>query len=124
MQHSAYTVGDVVNLALGARAGGIDNFVRIPSLDPPLITCLLDSGVQGVMIPDVKTPDEVVHVVRGVKYPPTGERSIVLRYMHTDLQKLDAVEMTRRSNEQTLKNEGHLQESWLCQDRNILLGLK
>jgi len=54
------------------------------------------------MIPDLKTPDEVVQVVKAVKYPPKGERSIVLRRMHTDFQKLDAVEMTRRSNEQTL----------------------
>jgi 2-keto-3-deoxy-L-rhamnonate aldolase RhmA len=102
MQHSAYTVGDVLELVVGARAAGIDNFVRVPSPDPSLITRLLDSGVQGVMIPELKTPDEVVQVVKAVKYPPKGERSIVLRRMHTDFQKLDAVEMTRRSNEQTL----------------------
>ena len=99
MQHSAYTVGDVLELAVGARAAGIDNFVRVPSPDPSLITRLLDSGVQGVMIPDLKTPDAVV---KAVKYPPEGTRSIALRRMHTDFQKLDAVEMTRRSNEQTL----------------------
>jgi 4-hydroxy-2-oxoheptanedioate aldolase len=102
MQHSGYTVGDALELAVGARAAGIDNFVRVPSPDPSLITRLLDSGVQGVMIPDLKTPDEVVQVVKAVKYPPEGTRSIVLRRMHTDFQKLDAVEMTRRSNEQTL----------------------
>jgi 2-dehydro-3-deoxyglucarate aldolase/4-hydroxy-2-oxoheptanedioate aldolase len=102
MQHAGYTVGDVLELAIGARAAGIANFVRVPSLDPSLITRLLDSGIQGVMIPDLETPNEVVQVVKAVKYPPKGERSIVLRRMHTDFQKLDAVEMTRRSNEQTL----------------------
>jgi 2-keto-3-deoxy-L-rhamnonate aldolase RhmA len=102
MQHSGYTVGDVLELVAGARAAGIDNFVRVPSPDPSLITRLLDSGIQGVMIPDLRAPDEVVQVVRAVKYPPKGKRSIALRRMHTDFQELDAVEMTRKSNEQTL----------------------
>jgi 2-keto-3-deoxy-L-rhamnonate aldolase RhmA len=102
MQHSAYMIEDVVELVVGARAAGIDNIVRIPSLDPPLITRLLDSGAQSVMIPELKTPDEVVQVVKAVKYPPQGERSIVLRRLHTDFEKLNAVEMTRKSNEWTL----------------------
>jgi len=101
MQHSAYTVESVLELAIGARAAGIDNFVRVPSLDPPLIARLLDSGVQGIMVPQLRTPDEVLRVVKSVKYPPEGERSVVSRRMHTDFQKLSALEVAQRSNEQT-----------------------
>ncbi len=67
MQHSAYTVKDVIDLVIGAKAAGIDNIVRVPSLDPPLVTRLLDSGVQGMMFPELQTPDEVVQAVKAVK---------------------------------------------------------
>lgn len=42
MQHSGYTIEDVVELVVGARVAGIAKIIRIPSLDPPLITRLLD----------------------------------------------------------------------------------
>jgi 2-keto-3-deoxy-L-rhamnonate aldolase RhmA len=102
MQHSAYTIGDVLDLTVGARAAGIDSIVRIPSIDPPFITRLLDSGVQGLMIPNLRTPKEVVQVVNSIKYPPQGGRSIALPRVHTDFQKPNAEEMTQRANEQTL----------------------
>jgi 2-keto-3-deoxy-L-rhamnonate aldolase RhmA len=54
------------------------------------------------MVPELQTPDEAAQVVKAVKYPPEGERSLVLRRPHTDFQKFDAVEMARKSNEQTL----------------------
>jgi len=102
MQHSAYTVEDVLELVVGARAAGIDNFVRTPSLDPSLITRLLDSGVQGIMMPNLRTVDEVVQVVKAVKYPPEGARSIAPVRLHTDFEKPDVKVMAQRTNEQTL----------------------
>jgi 2-keto-3-deoxy-L-rhamnonate aldolase RhmA len=102
MQHSGYTVEDILDFVIGSKAAGIDNLVRIPSLDPSLITRLLDSGVEGIMVPELRTPDEVVRAVKAVKYPPEGERSIVLRRLHTDFEKPNAVDMARDSNAQTL----------------------
>ena len=102
MQHSPYTIENINDLVVGARAAGIDNFVRVPSLDPPLISRLLDAGAQGVMIPLIKTPDEVFRVVNAVKYPREGKRSIATKRIHTDFQNVDAREMVKDSNEQTL----------------------
>lgn len=102
MQHTMYSIENVFELVIGARAAGIGNFVRVPAFDRSLITRLLDGGVQGVMLPEVKTTEEVVQVVKAVKYPPVGERSLVSRGMHTDFQLAANRETTKESNEQTL----------------------
>jgi 2-keto-3-deoxy-L-rhamnonate aldolase RhmA len=102
MQHSAYTIGDILDLTIGARAAGIDSIVRVPSPDPSFITRLLDSGVQGLMIPNLQTPEEVDQVVKSIKYPPQGGRSIALPRVHTDFKKPNVEEMTQHANEQTL----------------------
>jgi 4-hydroxy-2-oxoheptanedioate aldolase len=102
MQHSAYSIENVFELVIGARAAGIENIVRIPSIDPPLIARLMDSGVQGIMIPEIKEVKEVMEVIKAVKYPPEGERSLVGKRIHTDFIKLNAKEMAKRVNEETL----------------------
>jgi len=102
MQHTTYTIDNIFELAVGARAAGLGNFVRVPELDRALITRLMDGGVEGVMIPEIKTPEEVVAVVEAVKYPPQGKRSLVSRGMHTDFEPAADQEMTRIINEQSM----------------------
>jgi len=102
MQHTTYTVEHIFELVVGARAAGLGNFVRVPEYDRALIARLMDGGVEGVMIPEIKTPEEVIKVVEAVKYPPQGKRSLVSRGMHTDFEPSANQEMTRISNEESL----------------------
>jgi 2-keto-3-deoxy-L-rhamnonate aldolase RhmA len=102
MQHTTYTIENIFELVVGARAAGLGNFVRVPEPDRALITRLLDGGVEGVMIPEIKTPEAVIEVVEAVKYPPQGKRSLVSRGMHTDFEPAANQEMTRAMNEQSL----------------------
>jgi len=41
-----------------------------------MATRLLDNGITGIVIPHVDTADEAREVVRRLKYPPVGHRSI------------------------------------------------
>ncbi|MFC4552718.1 MULTISPECIES: HpcH/HpaI aldolase family protein [Halorussus] len=53
--------------------------VRLPSVEAAVDgVCkrALDSGVQGVMIPDVRTPEDVERAVGAAKFPPAGERGV------------------------------------------------
>ncbi len=55
---------------------GMAPLVRPRGLDPKLILQYLDAGMQGVMLPGVRTVEEARRLVSAVKYPPEGERGI------------------------------------------------
>jgi 4-hydroxy-2-oxoheptanedioate aldolase len=51
-------------------------FARIPWNDPVWTKRVLDIGFLGVVVPDVRSPEEVVKAVKGARYRPKGERGI------------------------------------------------
>ena len=53
---------------------GADVVVRLRPSNYSDIGTLLDSGVTGIMIPQVKGPEEVREVVAAMKFPPQGHR--------------------------------------------------
>lgn len=55
---------------------GMAPLVRPRGLDPKLILQYLDAGMQGVMLPGVRTVEDVRQLVAAVKYPPEGGRGI------------------------------------------------
>ena len=55
---------------------GMAPLVRPRGLDPKLILQYLDAGMQGIMLPGVRSAEEVRELVRAVKYPPEGLRGI------------------------------------------------
>lgn len=55
---------------------GMAPLVRPRGPDPKLILQYLDAGLQGVMLPGVRTADDVRRLVAAVKYPPEGLRGI------------------------------------------------
>ena len=48
--------------------------VRVPANDPVLIKPVLDIGAAGVIVPLVKTADDVRQAVAACRYPPEGIR--------------------------------------------------
>jgi len=78
MEHSTMSVGDVGRLVRVVDACKTTPFVRVPSLDPPLVKRVLDAGARGVIFPDVKSQDEALIAVRSVHYPPNGDRGVGL----------------------------------------------
>lgn len=50
--------------------------VRVESGDGPRIGRVLDLGAEGVMVPKVSTAAEAEKVVRGLHYPPFGNRGV------------------------------------------------
>ena len=53
---------------------GADAVVRLRPSNYSDIGTLLDSGVTGIMLPQVKGPEEVREVVSAMKFPPEGSR--------------------------------------------------
>ncbi|MFC2054464.1 HpcH/HpaI aldolase/citrate lyase family protein [Chloroflexota bacterium] len=50
--------------------------VRVPANDEVWIKKCLDLGAEGIIIPNVRSKEDVEHAVRLCKYPPAGERSV------------------------------------------------
>ncbi|WP_043003751.1 HpcH/HpaI aldolase family protein [Comamonas testosteroni] len=74
-----HTPNNAVNLhaQLCALKGcGTEAVLRLPMVDEFTIKLALDLGVRSLMLPNVKTPEEVQRMVRFAYYPPQGQRGI------------------------------------------------
>jgi len=60
------------------QAYGVATFVRVPWNDPVHIKRVLDIGVDGLMVPNVRSADEARAAVAACRYPPKGGRGIAL----------------------------------------------
>ena len=75
-QHALFDLQTIGQMALAAMAAGITPLVRVRGFDDPDIGRLLDSGVMGIVVPDVNNAAEAERVVAAAKFPPFGRRSI------------------------------------------------
>ena len=75
-QHATFDVETVVNLASTALALGISPMYRPRSLQDADVPMLLDNGVNGIIFPDINTPEEARRAVEICKFAPIGRRSV------------------------------------------------
>ena len=81
-QHALYdleTIGHIANLGL---ALDITTLVRVRSVNDPDVSLLLDSGVQGIVFPDVNTAAEARKAVETCRFSPLGKRSVGGGFVH------------------------------------------
>lgn len=80
-EHGNIDVADVQKIlqAVGNRCHCI---ARTPLNDEIWIKRLLDTGVEGIIIPQVNSAEEVQKAVNFCKYPPEGKRSMGLARAH------------------------------------------
>ncbi len=102
MEHSSFSIETVGNLCFTALVSGIVPIVRPLSKDSHALTRPLDAGAMGLLIPNVKTADEALSVVRAIKYPPLGERGLNLRGVHTGFARPDGQKYIQDTNRETL----------------------
>ena len=77
------------------------SLVRVPTKDDPWIfKRVLDAGVEGVLVPQIYTADDVRAVVNACRYPPQGERGIAAGRAHQ--YGTDFMDTLQRSNEEVL----------------------
>ncbi|KAK4659619.1 hypothetical protein QC762_111940 [Podospora pseudocomata] len=53
---------------------GASPIVRLPDIQPWMVKRALDSGAHGILVPLIRTVDEVKSVVSAAKFPPQGTR--------------------------------------------------
>lgn len=73
-EHSPIEAETTADLVRAAQLRNITPLARIREISRPAILKLLDVGVQGLIIPDVRTADDVRRIVDYAKYAPVGRR--------------------------------------------------
>jgi 2-dehydro-3-deoxyglucarate aldolase/4-hydroxy-2-oxoheptanedioate aldolase len=73
-EHNPLSLGDVQGHILAAKGTGATALVRVPWNDPVLIKPVLDIGAAGVIVPLVRTAEDVRRAIAACRYMPEGIR--------------------------------------------------
>ena len=98
-EHGAMDSSDVQRI-LQAAGAGCPALVRVPLNDEIWIKKALDSGAQGVIVPQVNSASEAARAVSFAKYPPMGGRSVGISRAHGYGGRFQ--EYVRQANRETL----------------------
>ncbi|MCM8824963.1 MAG: HpcH/HpaI aldolase/citrate lyase family protein [Candidatus Omnitrophica bacterium] len=76
MEHGVIDLESVEMMAQAISRTDTSALVRVPWNDFVVIKQVLDTGVQGLIIPMVNTPQQAQQAVKATRYPPQGIRGI------------------------------------------------
>ena len=74
LEHTPMSLESLQAHFIAARATQAPALVRVPGSDYKLIKRVLDSGAEGVLVPQVDTAEEAELVVKATRYSPVGQR--------------------------------------------------
>jgi 2-keto-3-deoxy-L-rhamnonate aldolase RhmA len=73
-EHSPFSPDSIERLLIAMSGRRAVPIVRVPCNDEVIIGQILDLGAEGVLVPDIRSPDEARRAVAACKYPPEGVR--------------------------------------------------
>ena len=73
-EHGPFSVETVADLIVAAENGGLLPFVRIGDMRRPYVLRMLDVGARGLIVPNIRTVEQVKELVANAKFPPVGNR--------------------------------------------------
>jgi 4-hydroxy-2-oxoheptanedioate aldolase len=73
-EHGQATIPDAIAQLRAIKGANCAGLVRTPWNDMVYIKRILDAGIQGIMVPQVNTPEEARAAVAACRYPPLGIR--------------------------------------------------
>lgn len=83
MEHGAYDMETLANLAEWFTATGVSPIVRMHKVYLHLIPGILDQGIMGIQVSCIDNAEEARALVQEAKYPPIGNRGISQMGSHT-----------------------------------------
>jgi 2-keto-3-deoxy-L-rhamnonate aldolase RhmA len=98
MEHSAFNMETVADMATLARALDFPLVVRPPAGNREWVTRLLDAGVWNLHVPQVDTPEQAAAVAACCRYAPLGERGMYGFGPHTEYRTAPPAEHTAAAN--------------------------
>ena len=74
LEHSTISLEQSQRIIAACHAQGVACLPRVASFNPESIKRLLDSGADGLIVPNVESEQQVKDLIKWIKYPPLGER--------------------------------------------------
>ena len=103
LEHSCFSLETVSDMIMAARAADIPVIVRPASRkSAEYLSRPLDTGAAGLLIPQIRTRQDVENVAKWCRYQPLGERGMGLSRQHTFFEGGDAADTMKRLNEEVL----------------------
>jgi 2-keto-3-deoxy-L-rhamnonate aldolase RhmA len=100
-EHNTLGVESTQGHILATKGSDCAPLVRVPWNDPVLVKPILDAGAAGVIIPLVRTVDDVRRAVAACRYPPDGIRGYGPR-RPSNFGRNGGADYCRRANETVL----------------------
>ena len=102
LEHNAFSLDTMGQICLACISLGIAPFVRVPSTDPGFIARVLDCGALGIIAPHLESVEDARSIVRAVKYPPKGTRSLAGLLPQLHFRALPAADTIQQLNDATM----------------------
>lgn len=97
-EHGAFSEESLADFFKMARATGVLPLVRVIGPEYCNLCPRLDAGAQGLVIPRIRTAQEVIDAVSCVMYPPEGVRGAVMLKGQSDYVPIDMPEFMKHHN--------------------------
>jgi 4-hydroxy-2-oxoheptanedioate aldolase len=97
LEHSPVSPEALSGHLLAARARGKPGIVRVPMPGTAFLKPVLDLGADGIIVPQVRTVEEVRQAVADCRYPPVGSRGFGPR-VPSDYGRVPTPEFTAAAN--------------------------
>jgi 4-hydroxy-2-oxoheptanedioate aldolase len=102
-EHGPLGPSQAEGFARTCEAAGITPLARVRSADPKLVLQFLDAGIMGVMLPGVRSAEDVELLIEAVRYPTQGRRGMApVRANDYLIGAMGADEYVKFANEQIL----------------------
>ncbi len=101
MEHSNFEIGEIADLMAWTHGCSFTPMVRVPEGQYHFVARVLDAGAMGVMVANVKTPEQAAAIVQCAKYPPLGIRGLGLGTAHNDYAMPKPAEYLAEANRET-----------------------
>ena len=73
-EHGCFSEESTADYILAAERGGLLPYVRIGDIRRPYVLRMLDIGARGMIVPNIRSVDQVRELVSYAKFPPVGNR--------------------------------------------------
>jgi len=101
-EHASFNIETVANLLHVSSAVGLPALVRVPETQRSFLSRPLDAGAVGLMVPRVESRAQAEEIVRYTKFPPVGDRGVILGSAHNAYRAVDGRRFLRQANVELL----------------------
>ena len=101
-EHASFGIETISTLLHVSSTIGLPALVRVPETERSLLSRPLDAGAMGLMIPRMESREQAEAIVRYTKFPPLGDRGVVLGTAHNDYRMVNGKQFLRQANAELL----------------------